>query len=65
VATDNHGLFLSDEKRQKWKQIGGSLPDFKITVLHLADGEIYAGVYRKGIYASMSENHRILQPTFT
>ncbi len=52
VATDHHGLFLSDEKRQEWKQIGSSLPDVKITVLHLADDEIYAGVYRQGIFVS-------------
>jgi len=44
--------FLSDEKWQEWKQIGGSLPDVKITALHIADSEIYVGVYRKGIYTS-------------
>jgi hypothetical protein len=53
AATDHHGLFLSNEKRQEWKQIGGSLPDVKITALHVADGEIYAGVYRQGIFATI------------
>ncbi len=52
AATDNHGLFLSDERREKWHPIGRGLPDRKITAVHAAEDTIIAGVFRHGVYVT-------------
>ena len=53
MATDNEGLFLSDNQKMDWTSIGDSLPNKKINALHVADNvEIYVGVFRQGLYFS-------------
>lgn len=52
AATDNDGLFLSDERGEKWNSIGHGLPDRKITAVHATDDTIIAGVFRHGLYAT-------------
>jgi photosystem II stability/assembly factor-like uncharacterized protein len=55
MATDNHGMFISDDEKQRWTQIGSGLPAKKITALHLSGNEIYAGVYQQGIYVGRDD----------
>lgn len=50
LASDNMGLFISQESRSKWTAIGESLPGKKINALHVGDQIILAGVYQKGLY---------------
>jgi len=52
AATDNHGLFLSDDRRENWSQLGRGLPARKITAMHATDDTIITGVFRHGVYAT-------------
>ena len=53
LASANYGVYLSDPEKQSWQQLDTtSLPNLNITSLHVADGVIYAGVFKQGIYAS-------------
>ncbi len=53
LATANYGVYLSDPQRISWQQLDTtSLPNLNITSLHVADGVIYAGVLKQGIFAS-------------
>lgn len=55
LASDNLGLFLSNEDRSEWTQIGAALPSSKINALHVAGDVIFAGAYRTGIFKSKDE----------
>jgi photosystem II stability/assembly factor-like uncharacterized protein len=55
MATDSAGIFVSDDKKLDWRQIGSGLPGKKITALHLSGSDIYAGVYQQGIYWSQDD----------
>lgn len=52
LATDNKGIFISENKRTSWKQISSTLPSPKINSLHVFDSTIYTGVFQYGIYVS-------------
>lgn len=52
MATDNLGVFISEENISKWKRVGQELPSPKINALHINDGDIYVGVFNKGIFSS-------------
>ena len=52
IATDNLGLFVSTDRRTKWKSINQGLPNKKINALHISEESIYVGVYRAGIFIS-------------
>lgn len=53
LASRKHGLFLSDEKKQHWRQLDTLLmPNRFLLSLHVSEGIIYAGLHEKGIYAS-------------
>jgi photosystem II stability/assembly factor-like uncharacterized protein len=52
MATDNHGLFISERNKTSWKSINGDLPGDKINAVHVFGNEIYAAVYREGIFMS-------------
>lgn len=53
LASGNYGLFLSDPERKSWQQLDTqSLPDKHISSLYMDGGNIYAGVYKAGIYVS-------------
>jgi photosystem II stability/assembly factor-like uncharacterized protein len=55
MASDNTGIFISDDEKQSWKQIGNGLPGKKIKAFHLSGNEIYAGVYQQGVYVSRDD----------
>jgi len=50
LATDNRGLFISQNNRTEWKAISEQLPGTKINALHISGQSIYVGVYRQGIF---------------
>ena len=52
LATDNQGVFIIENNKVSWKNIGQNLPTSKISALHVADDAIYLGLYRQGIYQS-------------
>ncbi|MCF8247191.1 MAG: hypothetical protein K9J37_19430 [Saprospiraceae bacterium] len=53
LGSNNFGVFLSDPERQSWQQLDTtSLPSNGITSLYVDRGNIYAGVYKNGIYVS-------------
>ncbi|MEO1260204.1 MAG: hypothetical protein AAFZ15_15520 [Bacteroidota bacterium] len=52
LATDNEGVFISENNRSAWRSIGPELPNKKINGLHIADGKIYVTVFEAGIYYS-------------
>lgn len=52
LATDNRGLYLSEQNRTTWKDIGRNLPVPKVTALHVSGDEIYVGLHGKGVYVS-------------
>ncbi|MEM1220536.1 MAG: hypothetical protein AAGH79_16565 [Bacteroidota bacterium] len=52
LASDNRGLFLSNEDQSQWVSIGEGLPYEKINALHVVGERIYVGVYRAGIFRS-------------
>jgi|GEM_PF-1768473 len=53
MATDNMGVFKSENNRMSWKQIGTDLPGLKINALHVHDNQIFIGVYDQGIFQSI------------
>jgi photosystem II stability/assembly factor-like uncharacterized protein len=52
MATDNYGLFISENKRTRWINISNGLPGAKINAIHVSGNEIYAGVFNKGLFLS-------------
>ena len=52
LATDNEGVLISENNLTAWKSVGLELPNKKINGLHIANGNIYVTVYKKGIYYS-------------
>jgi photosystem II stability/assembly factor-like uncharacterized protein len=52
MATDNYGLFISENKRTRWINISNGLPGVKINAVHVSGDEIYAGVFNKGLFLS-------------
>lgn len=52
LATDNQGVFITENNRTKWKPIGLGLPTSKINALHISGNNIYLGLYRQGIFGS-------------
>lgn len=61
LATDNQGIFITENNKSKWKNIGHDLPTSKINALQPADNDIYVGLYRQGIFKS-SDNGSSWQP---
>ncbi|MEM9674414.1 MAG: hypothetical protein AAF992_17610 [Bacteroidota bacterium] len=57
LATDNQGIFITENNKANWKNIGQDLPTSKINALHVADEEIYVGLYRQGIYKSSDDGN--------
>ena len=55
LATDNQGIYLSQNNRTQWKAIGKDLPNQKINALHVGGESIFAGVYRAGIFETRDE----------
>jgi photosystem II stability/assembly factor-like uncharacterized protein len=55
AGTEGHGLFLSDESRKAWRQIGMTLPGVKITAALSVGSGIYAAVFRHGVHFSPNE----------
>lgn len=54
-GTENKGLFISENNKTKWKDIGEKLPSKKINALHISGEEIYAGLYNEGIYVTNND----------
>ncbi|MEL7341165.1 MAG: hypothetical protein AAGM67_11820, partial [Bacteroidota bacterium] len=52
VATDNLGLFISDERLANWQAISTDLASPKLNALWVEGKDIYVGVYREGIFTS-------------
>lgn len=62
LASSNHSVFLSDDKKENWRQLDTMLlPSQNITSLHVANGVIFIVVADKHIYAS-SDLGRIWMP---
>ncbi len=57
LATDNQGVFITENNKASWKNIGQSLPTSKVNALHVADDAIYVGLYRQGIYKSSDDGN--------
>lgn len=55
LGTENKGLFITENDRKKWKNIGEKLPSIKINALHISGEEIYAGLYNEGIYITKND----------
>ena len=55
LGTENKGLFISENKKTKWKDIGEKLPSKKINALHISGEEIYAALYNEGIYVTNND----------
>lgn len=55
IATDNMGVFISENNLTHWNRIGLNLPNQKINALHVDEKTIYVAVYREGIYKSDNE----------
>jgi len=51
-GTENKGLFITKNDRQKWKDIGEKLPSKKINALYISGNEIYTGLYNEGIFVT-------------
>lgn len=54
-GTDNKGLFISENNKTKWKNIGEKLPSKKVNALHVSGEEIYVGLYNEGIYVTNND----------
>lgn len=48
-------MFLNNPALTEWQQIGEALPGKKVNALPIANPEIYAGVYREGIFVSKDD----------
>ena len=55
LASDNKGIFISQDNLSKWTSIGKDLPNSKINALYVSDQKIYVGIYQAGIYVTMDE----------
>ena len=55
LASDNKGIYISENQRSVWRSIADELPNPKINALHVQGEIIYAGVYRQGIFRSSDE----------
>ena len=55
LGTENYGLFIGHPDNPVWKRAGQDLPNQKITALHVADQEMYVGVYESGIFVSRDD----------
>lgn len=53
MATDNMGVFKSENNKMSWKKIGENLPGLKINALHVYEKRIFVGVYDQGIFRSV------------
>ncbi|MEO0470118.1 MAG: hypothetical protein AAF206_10895 [Bacteroidota bacterium] len=62
LASDNNGLWLSNQSLRQWTQIGGDLPGNKLNALLVQEDMVFVSVYRKGIFVSSDkgENWRSL-----
>ncbi len=71
LGSSNYGVYLSNPGNQSWQQLDTTtLPSTNINNLYVAEGVIYAGVRKQGIYASkdlgkswVSLNHDLKSPT--
>jgi photosystem II stability/assembly factor-like uncharacterized protein len=61
LATDNRGLFISENNRTAWKNIGQSLPGRKVNALHVSGDELYVGLHGQGVFVS-SDNGGAWRP---
>lgn len=52
LATDNLGIYLTKDDGATWQQVGSTLPSTKINALHLAQGQLWVGVYQAGLFTS-------------
>ena len=53
LASDNHGLFISDPEKKIWRPLAPDfLPKERVSALRVDDGVIFAGFFRNGIFAS-------------
>lgn len=50
VATDNYGVFISQNSKTDWTTISNNLRSKKINVLHVSDHKIYVSAYGSGLY---------------
>lgn len=57
LATDNQGVFITENKKASWRDIGQDLPTSKVNALYVADDEIYVGLYQQGIYKSSDDGN--------
>jgi len=55
LGTENKGLFITENDRKKWKDIGEKLPSKRINALHISGEEIYAGLYNQGIFVTKND----------
>jgi hypothetical protein len=51
-GTDNMGLFLREQNKSAWIQIGNKLPGKKINAIHVSNNVRYVSVYGQGIFVS-------------
>lgn len=49
LATENAGLFMTENNKSSWKDIGKGLPSKKINTLYVSGDEIYIGLYHEGV----------------
>ena len=64
AATDNVGVFISQNNVTTWKDIGKDLPSKKINALHISNNEIFVAPYRKGIFKSKNQGETWEELTF-
>lgn len=57
LATDNQGVFITENNKSKWKYIGQGLPTPKINALQIAGNDIYLGLYSQGIFKSSNNGN--------
>lgn len=56
VATDNRGVFVSQDGLKAWQSIGKGLPGAKINALHTQGKDIWVSVYAQGIFYRAAES---------
>ena len=55
LGTENRGLFMTENGKRQWKDIGKDLPGKKINAIHAIENELYVGVYDQGIFLTLDE----------
>ena len=55
LGSENQGIFITENDRKKWKDIGEKLPSTRINALHISGEEIYAGLYNEGVYLTKND----------